>query len=78
MVSLHWRCWDQHDTSPAITPCPDLPERSDAARSRGQGWPAWATAGGGAQTANEIRFPQSVNDRLKLRENQRFEIAMTV
>jgi D-serine deaminase-like pyridoxal phosphate-dependent protein len=25
MVSLHWRCGDQHDTSPAITPCPDLP-----------------------------------------------------
>ena len=28
---------------------PNLPSPNDAAHSRGQGWPAWATAGGGAK-----------------------------
>ena len=34
MVALHWRCGDQHATSPAITPCPDLILREQRAQER--------------------------------------------
>ena len=33
MVPLHWRCGDQHDTSPAITPCPAQYYKAGARRS---------------------------------------------
>jgi len=36
----HWRCWDQHDTSPAITPCPGLRLFQGTARRGRQGWPS--------------------------------------